>query len=97
MLYEEFTDHLSEGIRKPTAEEYEIIEEVYATHPLFDDAVGIKDRIAEIYSKFGMRIICDMRETAKRAGEIKDEKRQLRRRIEELDREYEELAMKERS
>lgn len=94
MMYEEFTAKLPEGTKPPTAEQYKIIEEVYATHPLFDEAVGIKDKIAEIYSKYGMRLICDMRETAKRAGEIKDEKRRLRIQSEELDREYKELAMR---
>lgn len=93
MLYEEFTARLPEGAKLPTAEQYEIIEEVYGTHPLFDDHVSAKDKIAELYSKYGMRIICDMRETAKRAGEIKDEKRRLMLQIEELDREYKELAM----
>lgn len=94
MMYEEFTAKLPEGTRPPTAEQYKIIEEVYATHPLFDETVGIKDKIAEIYSKFGMRIICDMRETAKRAGEIKDDIRKKRHEIEELEREYKELAMR---
>lgn len=94
MLYEEFTAKLPKETNLPTAEEYEIIEEVYATHPLFDEAVGIKEKIAEIYSKFGMRLICDMRETAKRAGEIKEDIRRKRREIEELEREYKELAMR---
>lgn len=94
MMYDEFTARLPEGTRPPTAEQYEIIEKVYSAHPLFDEAAGIKDKIAEIYSKFGMRLICDMLETAKRAGEIKDDILKKRREIEELEREYRELAMK---
>ncbi|MCM1525164.1 MAG: hypothetical protein NC120_11990 [Ruminococcus sp.] len=94
MMYEEFTARLPEGTKLPTAEQYEIIEEVYSTHPLFDEATGIKDKIAELYSKYGMRIICDMRETAKRAGEIKDDIQKKRREIEELKHEYKELSMR---
>lgn len=93
MLDYEFNNRLPEGVRNPTDEEYSIIEEVYNTHPLFDDHVSAKDKIAELYSKYGMRIICDMRETAKRAGEIKDDIRKKRREIEELKHEYKELSM----
>lgn len=94
MMYSEFTAKLPDGTKPPTEAEYKIIEEVYNTHPLFDDATDTKDRIAEIYSKYGMRIICDMQETAKRAREIKDEIVRKRREIYELEREYKELTMK---
>lgn len=94
MTYDEFVGYLPQGVKPPTLDQYKIIEEVYSTHPLFDEAVGIKCKIATIYCEYGMRLICDMRETAKRAGEIKDELQRKRREIEELEREYKELAMR---
>ena len=93
-MYEEFVEKLPHGIKPPTAEQYKIIEEVYNTHPLFDETVGVKYKIAQIYCEYGMRLICDMRETAKRAGEIKDDIRKKRLEIEVLEREYMGLAMR---
>lgn len=92
MLYEEFA-RLPVTRQKPSAKEFEVIDLVYNYHPCITADRG-KDQIAGLYSEYGMRIIYDMRETAKRAGEIEDDIRRKRQEIEELEREYKELAMK---
>lgn len=84
----EFLTRLPEGTEAPTDEDFELIQFVYNYHPCLDPAEG-KNQIAMLYSIFGMRIILDMQETAKRAQEIETERRQLRTRIDELDEEYE--------
>lgn len=83
----EFLMHLPEGTKAPTDEDFELIQFVYNYHPCIDPARG-KKQIAMLYSTFGMRIILDMQETAKRAQEIENERRYLRARINELDDEY---------
>lgn len=92
MMYEEFTARLLENTRRPTDKEFETISFVYANHPAIHPSNG-KDQIALLYNSFGMRIICDMLETAKRVQEIEDERRHLRLRLEELETEQQELAM----
>lgn len=86
----EFLMCLPEGTEAPTDEDFELIQYVYNYHPCLDPAEG-KKQIAMLYSTFGMRIILDMQETAKRAQEIETERRQLRTRIDELDEEYQDL------
>lgn len=93
MSYEEFVSRLPEGSKKPSSNEFVIINLVYGCHPCIRNDRG-KDQIAELYIEYGMRIIYDMRETAKRAGEIEDDIRRKRQEIEELEREYKELAMR---
>lgn len=88
----EFLNRLPEGTRKPTESEFDTIQFVYNYHPAIHPSEG-KNQIAMLYSTFGMRIICDMFETAKRAQEIEDERRQLKLRLQELMQEEEELAM----
>lgn len=88
----EFLSRLPEGARKPTEKEFETIQFVYNYHPSIHP-VGGKDQIAMLYSTFGMRIICDMQETAKRAQELEDERRQLRARLKEVEQELEEISM----
>lgn len=88
----EFIARLPEGAKIPTKEEFETIQFVYNYHPAIHPSAG-KSQIAKLYSEFGMRIICDMLETAKRAQEIEDEKRQLRQQLSALEREYEDLSM----
>ena len=46
-----------------------------------------------LYSTFGMRIICDMYDTAKRAQELDDERMKLKAKLREVERAEEELAM----
>lgn len=88
----EFIARLSEGTKIPSEKEFETIQFVYNYHPAIHPSAG-KSQIAKLYSEFGMRIICDMLETAKRAQEIEDEKRRLRQRIVDLEQEYEDLSM----
>ena len=83
----EFLIHLPEGTKAPTNEDFELIQFVYNYHPCIDPAQG-KKQIAMLYSTFGMRIILDMQETAKRAQEIETERRYLRSKLDELNDEY---------
>lgn len=98
MSYEEFVTRLPSKTEPPTADEYRTIKWVYSNHPAFDSSLfserDHKANIALLYSLFGMRIICDMQETTKRAQEIEDDIRRKKQEIDELKREYKELAMK---
>lgn len=94
MLYGEFTEKLPDGVRKPTAEEYNTINLVYGYHPSISQSGNGKDQIARLYTSFGMRIIMDMKETAKRSEEILSRKAELEHELRELNEEYKELAMK---
>lgn len=87
----EFLSKLPEGSPTPSDKEFELIQFVYNHHPSIHPVNG-KQQIADLYSEFGMRIICDMLETAKRSQEISDERRQLRARLKALDQEYTELC-----
>lgn len=91
MTRQEFLNHLPDGARAPSEQEYEIIDFVYNYHPSIYHVEG-KKQIARLYSEFGMRIILDMQETAKRMKEISDEIRSLRARIDELEDERQELS-----
>ena len=88
----EFLNRLPEGARKPDDNEFEKIQFVYDYHPSINPVNG-KDQIAMLYSTFGMRIIMDMLDTAQQAELIESERRQLKSRLRELEREEEELAM----
>ena len=88
----EFLNRLPEGARKPDDNEVEKIQFVYDYHPSIIPVNG-KDQIAMLYSTFGMRIIMDMLDTAQQAELIESERRQLKNRLRELEREEEELAM----
>lgn len=83
----EFYSRLPDSARKPTEQEFDVIQFVYNYHPSFDCGNG-KDKIANLYFEYGMRIILDMMGTAERCNEILEEKRKLKRQIEELDEEY---------
>lgn len=89
----EFLSRLPEGARKPTDKEFETIQFVYNYHPSIHPVEG-KNQIAMLYSTFGMRVILDMWDTAKRQQEIEDETRACRSRLQELQEEADELAMK---
>ena len=91
MTKQEFMNHLPEGARAPSEKEFEVISFVYNYHPSIHPFEG-KEQIAMLYSTFGMRIILDMRETAKRMQEISGEIRSLRARIDELEDERQELS-----
>lgn len=66
------------------------ISEVYNTHPSIDAVKG-KDQIAELYEKFGMRIIEDMLPTAREAAAMVDEMMSLNMKINKLKEAYEKL------
>lgn len=89
----EFLSRLPEGTKEPTDQEFETIQFVYNYHPSIHPVEG-KNQIAMLYSTFGMRVILDMFETAKRMQEIEDETRACRSRLQELQKEANELAMK---
>lgn len=84
----EFYNLIPENVRKPTDKEFELIRFVRDNHPCIDCEKGM-EQLAQIYNTFGMRIIRDMRETAKRCEEIRNERETLTRRFKELDIEYE--------
>ena len=88
----EFLNRIPKGTREPTDKEFEKIQFVYNYHPSINPVNG-KDQIAMLYSTFGMRIIMDMLDTAQQAELIESERRQLKNRLRELEREEEELAM----
>lgn len=92
MTREEFLIRLPDCTRKPTEGEFRTIQFVYTYHPIFNCA-NAKDKIANLYFEYGMRIICDMMDTARRAQKIEDEQRSLRLRLDKLKREAAELAM----
>ena len=76
MTYNEFVTRLSEGVKKPTNNEYSKIEYVYSWHPsISETSYDGKEQIAELYSKYGMRIILDMLPTAKKCEELREELR----------------------
>ena len=66
------------------------ISEVYNTHPSIDAVKG-KDQIAELYEKFGMRIIEDMLPTAREAAAMIEEMRTLNIKLNNLKDAYEKL------
>ena len=86
MLRSEF-DLLSKSTRKPTYDEYELIEFVYNWHPLNFS----KEAVASLYDEFGMVIFYDLEQRSKMAMEhdivIKNFDSQIKR-LEELKVEY---------
>lgn len=52
-----------------------------------------RQQIFTLNFEYGMRVICDMQETAKRMQEIENEQRSLRLRLDRLKDEADELAM----
>lgn len=71
----------------PTDEEYDVIETVYAFHPCIDNVKG-KEQIAELYSKFGFRVIKDMKETAEKARQLEDKILKLNSQLDAVRQEY---------
>ena len=64
MLRSEF-DLLSKNTRRPTDEEYNLIEFVYNWHPLNFN----KEAVASLYDEFGMTIFYDMEQRSKMSME----------------------------
>lgn len=95
MMYDEFINRLPEGTRHPTANEYEEIERVYASHPSISESGHEgQEQIARLYSEFGMRIIRDMTPTAEKAEQLRTELIAARNMVERLNGEIKELSMK---
>lgn len=88
MTIDEFNGKLPDGARIPDGEEFSIIQYVYDYHPAFDGVVEAKRMIAELYATYGMCIIRDMVDTARRVSEIMAERRKLRNQLDALDDEY---------
>lgn len=68
-----------------TAEDYEVIEKVYAFHPIIDSVDG-KDQIAKLYKLGGMALIIDMVPRAEAAEQLENEIYHCRREVEEAKR-----------
>lgn len=64
-----------------------MIETVYIWHPSISEVSG-KDQISSIYRQFGMPVIHDMLETAMYAKELDSQRRQLMRRVDEIDQRF---------
>ena len=95
MMLSEFLNRLPEDTRKPNADEYEVIECVYACHPSISGSGHEgQEQIARLYSEFGMRIIYDMFPTAKKVERLRTEPISARNTVEQLTKELKELSMK---
>lgn len=95
MMLSEFLNRLPEDTRKPNADEYEVIECVYACHPSISGSGHEgQEQIAHLYSEFGMRIIRDMYPTAKEAERLRTELISARNAVERITDELKELSMK---
>jgi hypothetical protein len=68
-----------------SAEDYVVIEKVYAFHPIIDEVDG-KDQIAQLYKLGGMALINDMVPRAEEAQQLENEIFHYRREIEDAQR-----------
>lgn len=90
MTRSEFESHLSPDVKKPSEKEFEIITLVYDYHPAMS-MPNAKAHIAMLYNIFGMTIICDMRERAKRIVELGNEIYDLEEKLKQDKEELQEL------
>lgn len=81
MMKEEFEKIVGETVSN---EDYDVVETVYIWHPSISEVSG-KEQISSIYRQFGMPVIHDMLETATYAEELDAQRRQLMRRVDEID------------
>lgn len=77
--------------KKPNDEDWKIIEFVYNFHPSISETFG-KAQIVYLYSMFGMRIIKDMYQTAKRAEAMEKELSELRAKCNKIKDAYNALS-----
>lgn len=84
MMKEEFEKIVGETVSN---EDYNVIETVYIWHPSISEVSG-KNQISSIYRQFGMPVIHDMLETAMYAKELDAQRRQLMRRVDEIDQRF---------
>ncbi len=93
MTREEFEAHVAKVLPEgktapePTDAEYKLIEYVYNFHPAISETDG-KEQIAELYVKFGMCLINDMKP---RATLMEQKERELREAMAALNKVKEEI------
>lgn len=87
MMKEEFESLIGSGI---SAEDYAVVERVYMFHPAISETAG-KEEVSELYKKFGMAIFMDMLQRAEMAESLIWKIRQNRKRIAELEKQFNEL------
>lgn len=75
---------------KITNEDYKKIEFVYTFHPSISETDG-KKQIVDLVGAFGMRIICDMIPTAKKAKDLEEHIRTEQIRLNNLSKLLEDL------
>lgn len=93
MTYQEFINLLPEDTRIPTEKEYKVIERVYVWHPSIRENAheGQEQMIARLYSEFGMRIIYDMEDTARKMESLKEARDKAKKALEDVEKEIVEL------
>lgn len=87
MMKEEFESLIGSSI---SAEDYAVVERVYMFHPAISETAG-KEEVSELYKKFGMAIFMDMLQRAEMAESLIWKIRQNRKRIAELEKQFNEL------
>ena len=87
MMKEEFESLIGSGISE---EDYAVVERVYMFHPAISETAG-KEEVSELYKKFGMAIFMDMLQRAEMAESLIRKIRQNRKRIAELEKQFNEL------
>lgn len=87
MMKEEFESLIGNSI---SAEDYAVVERVYMFHPAISETAG-KEEVSELYKKFGMAIFMDMLQRAEMAESLIWKIRQNRKRIAELEKQFNEL------
>lgn len=92
-MYEEFEKLIKTD--KPTTKEYEVIEEVYATHPAFD-VTDAKKKAATLYDLMGYGIFEEMLPLAREAAKAVEEMRLLTNRLNEAKDNYHRISTKYR-
>lgn len=75
---------------KITDSDWNDIQYVYTFHPSISNSNG-KQQIVLLVGTFGMRIIKDMKSTAKKAEDLEEQIRQARSELETLEEDYKEL------
>ena len=87
MMKEEFESLIGSSI---SVEDYAVVERVYMFHPAISETAG-KEEVSELYKKFGMAIFMDMLQRAEMAESLIWKIRQNRKRIAELEKQFNEL------
>ena len=87
MMKEEFESLIGNSI---SVEDYAVVERVYMFHPAISETAG-KEEVSELYKKFGMAIFMDMLQRAEMAESLIWKIRQNRKRIAELEKQFNEL------